>query len=273
MGKYFKIFLLFICSVFFITGCNKIDETMIKFGLKNSDFEIIKEGNIKKIIIENTRDKSFTFIVQDKSTILDFYDIFSKAKEVEYKITLQPDYTITLEGKDSDSYKYYYISGLDKTELGNLYNDDNNYIVSKKLDNDIINYFWNIRKPINFNLVYYETMIMALKSYREETNYEGTIGVDFYDDIETTKFLLSLDIEEFKNNLEDNNKIMEKNSDSNTNTITMKIITDGYKTDIYKCRIEFYNKDENKTTTYYYVNNYLENSWKFNLYYSEPEGY
>lgn len=271
MSKYFKVLFVFICSIFFITGCNKIDETMIKMGLKNSDFEIIKEGNIKEIIIENTRDKSFTFIVQDKNTILEFYDIFSKAKTVEDKITLQPDYTITLVGKDSDLYKYYYISGLDKTELGNLYNDDSNYIVSKKLDNDIINYFWNIRKPINFNSVYYDTMLMALKNYREETNYDGVIGIDFYDDIESNKFLLSLDIEEFRNDLGDKNQILQK--DSEENNITMKIITDGYKTNIYKCRIEFYNKDENKTTTYYYINNYLEKNWKFNLYYSKPEEY
>nr|WP_272507443.1 hypothetical protein [Clostridium aestuarii] len=233
--------------------------------MKNKDFEYIKEGKINKVIIQNVRDKGFTFIVTDKSSIKELYDILSEAKEVENKITLESDYVLEFQESHHEVHKFNYIAGLDKTDAGNLYGDDKIYIVSKRLDDDIMKNFWNIRRPKEFKDVYYKSIIMALKEYRKSLNGNEKIGIDM-DDQYASKFILTMDLEEFKEGLSSNEEIIR---DDNTNKydVIMNITTEGYKSEIYKCIITFYYKQDKKETKYYFTNKYDEDigAWQFTL--------
>ena len=152
------IFSFIIIAAFIFTGCKSFDEIKVKLGVKNNDFEYIKQGRIKKIIIQSTRDKSFRFVVTDEIAIKDLYDILSTSKEVSTASTLESDYIFEMyEGVDK-VHKFSYIAGLDEKDGANLYSADKSYIVSKRIDNDIIQNFWNIRKPLDFKTVYYDIL-------------------------------------------------------------------------------------------------------------------
>lgn len=244
-------------------GCSKVDTVKVKLGMVNKDFEYINEGRINKVIIQNIRDKGFTFIVTDKKAIKDLYSIMSKAKEVENKITLEPDYILELHEGVNKVHKFSYVAGLDKKDAGNLYSNDKIYVVSKRLDDDIIKNFWNIRSPKEFKEVYYKTILKAIEDYRKDIDANKKIGIDINDE-EVSKFILTMDLEEFKDSL-DSNTEMIKNDDRNNYDIIVEVKTEGYKTDLYKSVITFYNKDTKKETKYYFVNKYDFISWSFSF--------
>ena len=191
-----RVFILLVI-LFLLTGCSSIN----KLTVKNEDFEYIKNGNITKININNTRDKGFKFVITDERSIQDIYEILSTAKPVKEKSSLQPDYVFEFCTVDNVVHKFNYIAGLDKKNLGNFYSDDTTYIVSKRIDTDIISSFWNIRRPKDFKNVYYNSILAAIDNYRKNVNKTDLIGINIKDDVEVAKFILSVDVEDFTNNV------------------------------------------------------------------------
>lgn len=265
MNKRINILIIVLIIIFSnaLVGCKRVDDFKVRLGMKNKDFEYINEGRISKVTIQNKRDKGYTFIITDKDAIKELYDILSKAKEVENKITLDSDYMLEFHEGVNKVYKFNYVAGLDKKDLGNLYSDDKIYIVSKRLDDDIMKNFWNIRKPNKFKEVYYMSMNKAIEDYRKSLGKDKKIGIDISDE-EVAKFILTMDIEEFKEGLGSKEELIT-DDDRNKYDVTMDIKTQGYKTDIYKCIITFFNKETKKETKYYFVNKYDLNFWKFNF--------
>jgi hypothetical protein len=249
------ILIVFLTPLFY--GCDKIDVLKVKFGMKNNDFEYIKQGKIKKIIIQNMRDPGFRFVVTDQKAISDLYDILSTSKGVQSKSTLDPDYEFQMEESSSKVYKFSYIAGLDRKDAGNLYSDDKVYVVSTRIDNDIIKSFWNIRKPKDFNKLYYGLILGQVENYSKEEGKGKTIGINLYNDVEAAKFIFSTDLEDFKTNLASrasNAELMtapKVNDQPKTYDIVMGIKTVGYKTFLYKGEITFSDKQKNSEKKYY----------------------
>lgn len=259
-GKLTVVYFMII-AVFMFTGCKNFDQVKVKLGVKNNDFEYIKQGRIKKIIIQSTRDKSFRFVVTDEIAIKDLYEILSTAKEVSTKSTLNSDYIFEMyEGVDK-VHKFDYIAGLDEKDGANLYSKDKSYIVSKRIDNDIIKNFWNIRKPIDFETVYYDSISKVLDNYIKDDIKNQKILLDISEDSSIAKFILSTDLETFKGRLiNDFNTVLleDKNTDFN---VLIKVKTEGYKATIYKSSVTIKNSSSEKEKKYYVVAKYDKGSW------------
>lgn len=238
-------------------GCDRLDTLQVKLGMKNKDFEYIKQGKIRKIVIQNTRDPGFRFVVTDKKAISDLYDILSTAKPVQSRSALEPDYEFQMEESSTKVYKFSYIAGLDRKDAGNLYSDDKVYVVSKRIDNDIIKSLWNIRKPKDFNKIYYGLLLDQVQAYAKNEGKGKNIGVNLYNDIEAAKFIFSTDLEEFKSNLSsaaNNAELMsapKENEQPKNYDVVMSIKTIGYKTFLYKGELTFTDKQKNSEKKYY----------------------
>ncbi|PIH03838.1 hypothetical protein [Clostridium combesii] len=271
--KLVLLFVIFALS-FSVTGCNSIDKMKLKLGLKNNDFEYIKENKVQKIIIQNTRDKGFRFVITDKKAIKELYDILSSAKPVNTKSSLEPDYIFEMDEAGNKAYKFSYIAGLDKKEAGNLYSGDKIYIVSKRIDNDIIKSFWTIRKPKDFKYVYYNSIIEVLKKENINKNNKDNVGINIKDDVDVAKFILSTDLEEFKTDLKNNFSNVELIKDNNANhNIEVSVDTEGYKSTMYKAVIKINNKNKRTEKKYYIVDEYKNNRWNINIYNEKPENF
>lgn len=277
MGKSKKKYIIYILLAFslvYFNGCQKIEKAKIKMGLKNTDFEYIKNNKADKIIIQSTRDPGFRFIVTDKRTITNLYDILSSAKKVEKKSSLDSDYVFEIyEG--SLVHKFNYITGVDKKEYGNLYDENNTYIVSDRIDNDIISNMWNIRKPREFEKTYYGSIIAFLEQYGGSiTRNSNNIGIDISSDIDVAKYILSMDLESFKKSLSETisgAKLVNKDRENFDVLITIK--TQGYKTDVYKAVITVYDKKD-KSEKKYYINNKHENGqWTIMVSDTKPKNF
>jgi len=250
-----------------LSGCINIDSIKVKLKLKNNDFEYIKEGKIRKITIQNTRDKGFSFVVTDKQAINELYDILSSAKVITKKTQLEPDYIFQMEESSKKIYTFNYVAGLDEKNLGNLYDGNKMYIVSKRIDSDIINSFWTIRKPINFNKVYYTSILDTIKQYAKDGAKGKTFGINIGDDIEATRFLLSTDLEDFKvelNKLPQNIELYDKNRDYD---FVINISTQGYKQKVYKSIVSVVASNDNSAKKYYIIANYPPSvdSWEIRI--------
>ncbi|MCM0649480.1 hypothetical protein NBE98_14025 [Clostridium swellfunianum] len=242
----------------FFYGCDRIDQMKVKLGMKNNDFEYIKQGKIRKIVIQNTRDTGFRFVVTDQKAISELYEILSTAKPAPVKSELEPDYIFEMEEGPGKIYRFNYIAGLDKKDAGNLYSEDKIYLVSERIDNDIIKSFWNIRKPKDFQKIYYGNILSFAEKYSKEEAKGKSIGINIYDDVEVAKFIFSADLEDFKSSLSGkglNTELMtqakgeEKQKEYD---VVMNVKTVGYKTFLYKCEITFWDK-ENKSEKKYYI--------------------
>jgi len=267
------IFSFIVLATFMFTGCTSFDEIKVKLGVKNEDFEYIEQGRIKKITIQSTRDKSFRFVVTDEIAIKDLYDILSSAKEVDEKSTLEPDYIFEMYEGVNKVHKFSYIAGLDEKNGANLYSADKSYIVSKRIDNDIIKNFWNIRKPIDFKTVYYDSILEVLDKYVKDEDKSKKIILDISEDNEATKFVLSTDLDSFKDKLlKDFNTVLLK--DKNTAyDVLINVKTEGYKSTIYKSSVTIKTKLNEKEKKYYVVAKY-DKSWNIEIFEDEkPNGF
>ncbi|WBW98296.1 hypothetical protein [Oceanirhabdus sp. W0125-5] len=267
MFKRIKFILMLIVISALFTGCGVVDNVFIKIGLKNDRFEYINEGNVTKVVIQSVRDKNFKFIIKDKTVLNELYDILSKAKISEESSTLNPDYIFELHLSGNKVEKYYYIAGLDKENKGNFYNEDEKYIVSKRLDNDLLDNFFNIRTPIKFKSIYYDSIIEVLDIYNESIESEK-INVYINKDKESAKFILSIEEEEFRGRLENKYDNVVLNQEMGKSAVDMVISTVGYKSSIIKMKIEFMQKG-NVLQEFYVLGNYENKKWVINVYKDE----
>nr|WP_315116814.1 hypothetical protein [uncultured Clostridium sp.] len=257
-----------------LSGCGRLDSMKVKLGLKNNDFEYIKQNKVDKIVIQNTRDKGYRFIVTDQKAMEELYKILSTAKEVEEKSTLKPDYIFEIHESHDKIHEFKYIAGLDKKNGGNLYSEDKVYIVSKRIDNDIIKSFWNIRVPKDFTDIYYSSIMMVLNEYAKGNKGDKTVGINLDDDIDVSKFILSADLENLKYKL--NNKfpgVTLIEDDSTKYDILMTVKTQGYKRTSYKSIVTFYDKVNKKEVKYYTVGEYKNTDWNINISSEKPKDF
>ncbi len=267
--RFFLIIFIIICV--FSTGCSSLDNIKIKSGLKNNDFEYIKQGKIQKIVIQSTRDQGFRFTVTDPNTIGELYDILSTAKTATQKSSLEPDYVFEMVEGNNKVHKFNYVAGLDKSDSGNLYSDNKIYVVSKRIDNDIIKSFWTIRKPKDFKEVYYGSIIDTLSEYLKDKDKNKSVGVSLKDDVDAAKFILSTDLEDFKGELKDkfnNASVADKGKENYDVWVTVK--TQGYKSTLYKATVVFWDKAEKSEKKYYIYDKYENGRWNVKISSEKP---
>lgn len=269
----FAIIILLVVA-FSTTGCSSVDSIKVKMGLKNMDFEFIKQNKVKQIVIQNVRDQGFRFTVTDQQAIGDLYNILSTAKSTNVKSTLAPDYTFEIHESNNTVQKFQYIAGIDQKGSGNLYSNNKIYIVSSRIDNDIIQSLWNIRKPKNFSSVYYDSIISVLDDYEKTADKNKEIGINLLDDVDSAKFILSSDLENFKSNLNSKYRNVELNQNySATYSEDMNFKTEGYKSNLYKATVVFNDKKGNVQKKYYIWDNYVNSRWEMNFYTEKPAGF
>lgn len=268
----FLVVLLVFC--FFSSGCNKIDELEVKAGLKNTDFEYMKQGKIQKIVIQSTRDQGFRFIVTDQNVIRELYDILSTAKTSSQKSSLEPDYVFEMDEGNNKIHKFNYIAGLEKKDSGNLYSDDKIYVVSKRIDNDIIKSYWTIRKPKDFEEIYYGSIIDTLKKYLKDKDKNKAIGINLKDDVEAAKFILSTDLEDFRGNLKSEFKnVVIADKDKEKYDVWVTIKTQGYKSTLYKSIVTLWDKNEKSEKKYYIFDKYENGRWNIKVSEEKPDDF
>jgi hypothetical protein len=259
--------------IFTFVGCSTVDQVKVKYGIINENFEYMKNDGIDKILISSTRDKSFKFTVTDQKSIRDLYNILSKAKKVSEKSSLDPDYQFEMYTKSGEAYKFNYVTGLEKQGVGNFYSDDSLFIVSKRIDNDIISNLWSLRKPKEFYNVYYNSILAVLKKYNKDIDI-GKVGIDLDQDVEMTKYMFSLDLQRFKSDLNEviKDASLVKDERSSFDTI-VTVKTYGYKTDVYKAVLSVFNRGNNTEVKYYIDNIYNNGSWNVRLYDKKPDNF
>ncbi|MFX0548358.1 hypothetical protein ACOAKC_03395 [Hathewaya histolytica] len=258
-----------LCICFTMTGCNKLRTAKIKLGLKNNNFEYMRLNKVKQLVIQSTRDKGFRFVVTNNDVIKEAYDILSSAKKANGKSYLESDYIFEIHEKNGEVHRFNYVAGLDKKEGGNLYDDKNVYVVSSRLDNDILNNFENIRKPRAFKNVYYKSILDTIGKYMDSNKdlANKKIGLNLKDDIDIQKFILSSDVEEFKNSLKEKFPMIELTEKTEDCDIIISVDTEGYKSIVYKSIIEFsYKKTNTKPKKYYVWGKYSNRNWKIDIY-------
>lgn len=243
--------------------------------MKNNDFEYLNQGKIKRITIQNTRDKGYRFTVTDQRTIRDLYYILSVAKPTDEKTTLTSDYVFEMQETPDKIYKFNYVAGINNRNEGNLYGEGKVYQVSKRLDNDILVSFWNIRSPKNFNQVYYNALTSSIENYSKTLDTSKKVGIDIAGDTEIAKFILSNDVEVFKVKLKEKYSNFEVIEDSNkTYDIIMNVKTEGYKSNLYKNNVIFSDKTLNIEKKYYVKCIYDNLKWTIKLDQDKkPEGF
>lgn len=264
--------LLCICmTALILSSCTLIDNAKVKLNLMNKDFEFLVNGKTDKIVIQSTRDTSFRFIVTDKNTIKEVYSLLSKAKIANDKSSYDSDYVFEVHMGDQVK-KYNYIVGDYDKNNGNFYDDNKYYIVSKRLDNDIIQNLESIRKPRDFKNVYYESIIETIKQNEDILNKGNKkVGIDISGDIDVTKYQYSIDIDWFLREVKD---IVPKanlvNKDREKYDIIVKVRTYGYKTSTYKSIITIENKAEKSETNFYIDCKNNSSSWEINILNKRP---
>lgn len=238
----------------------------------NEDFEYMKQRNIMQVTIQSTRDKKYKFSVTDTNLINDIYEILSSSTVVETKSELEPDYILEIYESPTEVKTFNYVAGLDKTDGANLYDGDSYYIVSKRLDTDIIRNFTNIRKPIDFESVYYNSIINCLSQYKDDTKTKQKIGVDIINDIEISRFQISTDIENFKKLLKKEEiSYINSEEDNPDAEVIAKVRTKGFTSKKYKAVVTFENKTDGTSVEYYINCIYSDGQWSIKATDTKPE--
>ena len=263
-SKILLITLVIIISTLF-SGCELVDNGMVKLGLKNKDFEYIKENKVSQIVIQSTRDAGFRFVVTDKNAINNIYDIVSSGKVKESKSTLDADYIFDIYiGEEAKSYKYV-VSASD-SDTGNFYDDEKAYLISKNLDDTIINNLSFVRKPRDFQDVYYKCILDVLEAIKDDLKEDNKVGVNIAGDVDCLKYMFSTDLEQFKKDIDKilpKTTLVENNSDDFDTVITVK--NRGYSSKIFKTTITVDDKKNKIYETYYVSALYESKGWNIDI--------
>lgn len=260
--KYIATLLLLILSLSLVS-C----DFMSNIKNENNYFNSMKSEGIDEISMQNIRDKSFKFLVSDEKSIENIYNLLVNAKESNVRAELEPDYVVEIVFGDETKQFNYVVGDYE----GNFYNDEVSFTISKRLDESIIQNLTIIRKPRDFEYIYYNPIYDILELVNKEVNLSNLkVGIDIKEDKDCLKYVFSKDI----NNFLDKSKKITSNIqmlDNNDNDfdIIIRVKNRGYSTTEYKSNITVEDKI-NKTESYYYIygeNEYKE--WKINIYTKE----
>lgn len=263
---------LVILICLFLTSCSTFDNLEVNMGWKNRDFDYIKNNKVDKIVIQSNRDTGFRFVVTDQRTISELYSLLSSAKAVSKKSDLQADYIFELHiGKEIK--KFNYVVGIYDKKIGNFYDENNIYSVSKRLDNDIIQNFSFIRKPREFKNVYYPAILQTLKQNKDSLSKGGKVGIDLSGDVDCAQYIFSTDLEDFKRDLKEilpNAELVNHNKQDFSIIVSAK--NQGYKSKTFKTIISIDNKND-KSQTNYYVDCTYDSGWQIEISKSRPSSW
>lgn len=266
--KYFYILLTIIMTTTFL-GCNIAHSALVKIGSRNEDFEYIKDNEVDKIVIQSDRDAGFRFVVTDSNAIKDIYEILRDAKVMDEKTSLDPDYILEVHiGEEVKNYKY--IVNLDEGGVGNFYDDENCYRISKNLDESIIQNLSFIRKPKNFEDVYYDCISEVLKK-KTDLASSHSVAIDISGDVDCLKYMFSVDLLNFEKEIQKiipGAKVITTGGSTEGFDTIITIKNKGYSTKIFKTTA-IINEQKNKVyETYYVRGDYKYDKWAVKV--SEP---
>ena len=260
-----------IISILNFSGCTAIEGIEKKLGLKNEYFEYLNSSDVEQISIQSTRDTGFKFIVTEESAIKEIYSLLSKAKVSENKSTLEPDYKFEFQVGDEVK-EFYYVVGTDE---GNFYNDENIFSVSNRLDEGIIKNLSFIRKPRDFDYIYYQSILDVLQTASKKENIKDCkVGINIKGDIDCLKYVFSTDLNKF---IEKAQQIIPNVELSNNNDgdfdVVVTVKNRGYDSTNFKTLITVANKNENTESKYYVVavNEFKE--WNIEILESKPDNW
>ena len=251
------------------TGCALIDDGLVKLGFHNDDFDYIKENKIDKIIIQSARDSGFSFVVTDTNAIDDIYNILKKGNLCTERTSLDTDYIFEVHMGD-DVKKYNYAVYLDEKGVGNFYDDSNSYKISNNLDETILQNLSFVRKPRDFEGVYYDSILKILEMKKDIlSNSNNKVGIDIAGDVDCLKYMFSVDLESFKKDIDNTisgTQLINNNSEDFNTIITVK--NKGYSSNVFKTTINVDDRVNKVYETYYIQCKYEYKKWNFTI--SEP---
>lgn len=248
------------------SGCSVVENIEKKLGWKTDYFQYLDSENVEQISIQSMRDLGFKFIVTEGSAKNTMYNLLSKAQKSTEKSNLEPDYIFEFDLGDEVK-KFYYVVG---SESGNFYNDTDVYTVSNRIDEVIIQNLSFIRKPKEFNYIYYKPILEVLKKIEpslKDKDYK--IGINIKSDADCLKYIFSNDLKDFTSDAEkiiSNVELVQTTTAGYDVVITVK--NRGYDTLVYKTAITVNNKRENTEEIYYVVAQYEYKKWNISI--SEP---
>lgn len=249
-----------------MVGCAPVNDVMVKLGFKNDDFNYMKTNKIDEIIIQNTRDSGFRFKVTDQKAIEDIYNALASGNPKSAKSSLDADYIFEIHSGDEIK-KYKYIVGVDESGKGNFYDGEKAYKVSKDLDQTIINNLSFIRRPREFNSIYYGTIMTVLEMNKDQlVNSKYKVGINMQGDLDCVKYLFSVQLQQFQKELQ---KVIPgagivNNNNENYNVI-VTVQNKGYDSETFRTLITIDNKLENTSQKYYVVGHYEFKKWEITV--------
>lgn len=274
MLRIFKRYILLgvlIIGILNFSGCAAIENIEKKLGLKNDYFNYLNSSNVEQISIQSTRDTGFKFIVTEESAIKEIYNLLSNAKISENKSALEPDYKFEFDLGDEVK-EFYYVVGTDE---GNFYNDENTFSVSKRLDEGIIKNLSFIRKPRDFDYIYYESILDVLQLASKSNDIKDCkVGINIRTDVDCLKYVFSTDLNTFiekAKQITPNVELVNNNEPDFDIVVTVK--NRGYDSTNFKTLITVANKKENTEDKYYVVavNEFKE--WNIDILESKPDNW
>ncbi len=258
-----------LCLSTTLSGCGFIDNLEVKMNLKNNQFDYIKQSKVDKIVIQSVRDSGFKFVVKDDKAIEDIYNILSKGSQVSQKSTFDPDYIFEVYIGD-EVRKYNYVVGDNEHNVGNFYDENNAFSVPKNLENTIMQNLSFIRKPRDFNYIYYESILKVIESKKDSLSNQNKVGIDIGGDIDCLKYIFSVDLEDFKKKLSKTLPsvgLINTGDNDNFDTI-IKVKNKGYNTTTFKTLVTVDNKKDKSFENYYVTAEYNYKDWTIKV--SEP---
>ena len=262
--KFIFVILSVLLTTIMLSGCTFVDNMEVKMNLRNEKFDYMKENTVDKIIIQNVRDSGFRIIVSDSQAINDIYTSLAKGKIAKEKTTLNPDYIFEVWMGDEVK-KYDYVVGSNSRGVGNFYDDEYAFSVPKNLENTIMQNLSFIRKPRDFQYIYYQSILKVAEAKKDSIS-DLKVGIDISGDTDCLKYVFSNQLEEFKKNLKKilpNSDIVDNNSKDFDVIITVN--NRGFSSKIFKTLISVENKIDKSLEKYYISAEYNLKTWDINI--------
>ncbi|MGL4847905.1 MAG: hypothetical protein ACRC28_03110 [Clostridium sp.] len=264
--KVIAIIVVVIAAILIFLGFGPVNTILVKLGFRNNAFNYIKQTKVDKIVIQNSRDPGFRFIITDPKAINQLYETLSHGSVRPKGNSLQPDYIFEIYTGDQIK-KYDYVVGVDTSGEGNFWDGSQAFQVPKNLEDTIINNLSFINKPRDFNEIYYGSILKVINQTKQSYEKDGAkVGVDLMGDVECVKYLYSNDLQQFTKEIQKSVPGAQLvNGNFGDFNVIISANNRGYSTNLFKTIITVDDRQNNVYQQYYVIGKFDFNKWEIEV--------
>lgn len=258
-----SIFTVILIFLLLSSSCSSENKnSMLK---KNPQIEKINQS--LKVVFINNKEQLLRFTVSDTNAISNISKILFKAKEINYIVDTEPDYTVYFYlPTGGTKIFYYWMYAYQNNEAVSIKDEEGNcYTMNENLDAYIANSTKMIQRPNEFVDLYSKCITQSISLLEEIDKQNSIIAIDLDSDIKMKRYTASYEQKSILKEVSEKDYNIIALKDGDNYDYKVSYTTNIYNKDKAEILVNIYDVKENTNKIFSFQPYYEDNKWNTNI--------